>query len=219
MSTKTASKKKQPESSSNRLWWIIGGAVGLVLIVLLAFSIAGETGLADEIGFGEVTVEGDALPFLADPSTADPALGLTAPTVSGADWNDVPVSIEADGRPKIVLFLAHWCPHCQREVPVVQDWIDSGGLGDDVDLYGITVLTNKLRPNWPPQDWLEDEGWTAPTLMDDADSSAVLAYGMRGTPFYVVLDGNNVNLGRFSGEVGVNGLETMKLLAERSIGG
>ncbi len=193
--------------------------MGLALIVLLAFSIAGETGLADEIGFGEVTVEGDNLPFLADPSTADPALGFTAPSVSGADWNDTPVAIEADGRPKIVIFLAHWCQFCQNEVPVVQDWVDNGGLGSDVDLYAITVLTNKLRPNWPPQDWLEDEGWTAPTIMDDADSSAVLAYGMRGTPFYAVLDGDNVNLGRFSGEVGINGLETMKLLAERSIGG
>jgi hypothetical protein len=52
--------------------------------------------------------------------------------------------------------------------------------------------------------------------MDDAQSSAVLAYGMRGTPFYVVLDGENTNLGRFSGEVGVAGLEAMVQLAQAS---
>lgn len=195
--------------------WIIGGVVGLGLIVGLAFSIASEESLDESIAFGEITVEGANLPFLEDPST-DPALGASAPTVSGGDWNDNQYSIAADGRPKIVIFLAHWCPHCQVEVPVVQDWINSGGLPSDVDMYSITVLSEKLRPNWPSQVWLEDEGWTVPVIMDDAQSSAVLAYGMRGTPFYVVLDGENTNLGRFSGEVGVAGLEAMVQLAQAS---
>lgn len=195
--------------------WIIGGVVGLGLIVGLAFSIASEESLDESIAFGEITVEGANLPFLEDPST-DPALGASAPTVSGGDWNDNQYSIAADGRPKIVIFLAHWCPHCQVEVPVVQDWINSGGLPSDVDMYSITVLSEKLRPNWPSQVWLEDEGWTVPVIMDDAQSSAVLAYGMRGTPFYVVLDGENTNLGRFSGEVGVVGLEAMVQLAQAS---
>jgi len=193
--------------------WIIGGVVGLGLIVGLAFSIASEESLDESIAFGEVTVEGANLPFLEDPSN-DPALGVPAPTVSGGDWNDNQYSIAADGRPKIVIFLAHWCPHCQAEVPVVQDWINSGGLPSDVDMYSITVLSEKLRPNWPPQVWLEDEGWTVPVIMDDVRSSAALAYGMRGTPFYVVLDGENTNLGRFSGELGVAGLEAMVQIAQ-----
>ena len=195
--------------------WIIGGLVALGLIVGLAFSIANEESLDESIAFGEITVEGANLPFLEDPS-ADPAVGAGAPTVSGGDWDDNQYSIAADGRPKIVIFLAHWCPHCQVEVPVVQDWINSGGLPSDVDMYSITVLSEKLRPNWPSQDWLEDEGWTVPVIMDDAQSSAVLAYGMRGTPFYVVLDGENTNLGRFSGEVGVGGLEAMVQIAQAS---
>ena len=197
--------------------WVIGGVIGLGLIVGLAFSIANEEEIDASTALGEVTIEGDDLPFLADTTVADPAVGVTAPTVSGADWNEIGSSIAADGRPKIVLFLAHWCPHCQNEVPVVQNWIDTGGLPDGVDLYSITVLSDPLRPNWPSQDWLEDEGWTVPVIMDDAESSAVLAYGMRGTPFYIVLDGDNTTLARFSGEVGVNGLRTMVQIAQRSI--
>lgn len=200
------------------LIWIIGGVVGLGLIVALAFSIASEPELDDSIGFGDPTVEGDPLPFLADPAAGDPTLGFTAPTVSGADWNGNAVSIEPDGRPKIVVFLAHWCSHCQAEVPEIQQWVDSGAVPDDVDLYSVTVFTDSLRPNWPPQDWLEEEGWTAPVVMDDEVGSVVEAFGVRGTPFYVVLDGENTNLGRFSGQVGVNGLETMVLLAQASIG-
>jgi cytochrome c biogenesis protein CcmG, thiol:disulfide interchange protein DsbE len=217
MSTKTASKKNAKASSGNTVWWILGGVVGLGLIVWLAFSIASDPGLDESIGFGEITVEGDPLPFFADPATTDPALGLTAPTVSGSDWEDNAYTIGPDGRPKILVFLAHWCPHCQAEVPVIQDWLDAGGLGQNVDMYGVTVLTNRLQGNWPPQEWLEEEGWTPPTIMDDVESSAVFAYGVQGTPFYVVLDGDGANLGRFSGEVGVAGLETMKLLAESSL--
>lgn len=219
MSTKTAAKPRKPSSNNNTLWWIIGGVVGLGLIVWLAFSIANDPGLDESIGFGDITVEGDALPFYADPASGDPAVGLIAPTVSGNDWEDNEHTIGPDGRPKILIFLAHWCSHCQAEVPVVQSWIDSGGLGETVDMYGLTVATNRLQGNWPPQEWLEEEGWTPPTIMDDEDSSAVFAYGQRGTPFYVILDGDNRVLGRISGEVGVPGLETMKALAEGTLGG
>lgn len=218
--TKQQSKKNQKAASRKSLiYWIVGGVVGFGLIVALAVSIAGDPGLDESIGFGEITVEGPSLPFLSDPTAQDPAVGLTAPTVSGADWEGNEYTIGPDGDAKILVFLAHWCPHCQAEVPVIQNWVEAGGLSEGVDLYGVTVLTNQVRPNWPPQEWLEEEGWTAPTIMDDRDSSAVSAYGVQGTPFYVVLDGDNEVLGRFSGEVGVQGLDAMNALAERSIEG
>lgn len=203
---------------SKTILWIVGGVVGLGLIVALALSIASEPELDESIAFGEVTVEGDNLPFFDSASQGDVALGMTAPTLSGGDWEDNEYSIEADGRPKIVLFLAHWCSHCQNEVPRVQQWVDDGGLPTDVDMYSVTIFNDTLRPNWPPQDWLEEEGWTVPVIMDDEQDSAVLAYGVQGTPFYIVLDGDNTNLGRFSGEVGVSGLEAMVLLAQSSTG-
>ena len=196
--------------------WIVSGVVGLALIVILAVAIASEPTLDESIAFGEVTVEGDPIPFLGDTS-GDPNVGFTAPTVTGEDWNDVQTTIGPDGRPKIVLFLAHWCSHCQAEVPEVQEWLDAGGLGDDVDMYSITVFSDKLRPNWPSQEWLEDEGWTTPVIMDDEIGSAIAAYGVRGTPFYIVLDGDNINLGRWSGQVGTQGLDALVQIAEASI--
>ena len=201
---------------NKKVMWIVGGVVGFALIVVLAVAIASEPVVDDAVAFGEVTVEGDPLPFLAD-NSGDPTVGLTAPTVTGHDWNDVETTIGPDGRPKIVLFLAHWCSHCQEEVPEVQDWVDAGGLGDDVDLYSVTVFSDKLRPNWPSQEWLEDEGWTTPVIMDDEIGSAIAAYGVRGTPFYVILDGENNNLGRLSGQVGTAGLDAMVQIAEDSI--
>lgn len=194
--------------------------VGLGLIVLLAFSIAGETGLDESVGFGEVTVEGEDLPFF-ESGAADPAVGLTAPTVSGADWDGNEFTIGPDGRAKILVMLAHWCPHCQREVPVIQEWVESGGLPEGVDLYGVTVLTNRLRDGdtWPPSEWLDGAGWTSPTIMDDEQGSAVSAYGLTSTPTYVVLDGDNNNLGRLAGEIGVSGLEFLAGTAAASLEG
>ena len=213
--TKPVTASKTPRNKAT-LWWIIGGVVGLGLIVALAASIATEPEIDESVGFGEPVVEGDILPVFAA-GTEDVAVGLTAPTVTGADWNDTSVSIEPDGTPKIVIFLAHWCPHCQAEVPVVQDWVDAGNLPPEVELISVATSTDRLRPNWPPQEWLEEEGWTAPVIMDDEIGTVAANYGMSGTPFWVILDGENTNLARVSGEVSVEGLDAMVDVAMSSL--
>lgn len=203
---------------NKNLMWIIGGVVGLALIVGLAWAIAGEEPLDESAGFGNPTLTGDNLPMVENPNlTGDPAIGLTAPTVVGGDWEGNEVTIGPDGRPKIIVFLAHWCPHCQAEVPVIQNWLADGGLPEGVDLYAATVSTNARLSNFPPQAWLERENWEVPTVMDNASNAIALGFGMRGTPYYVVLDGDNVSLRRASGEIGVAGLNALAAIAAGSI--
>lgn len=210
--TKARAGAEQPKSRAT-LWWIIGGVVGLGLIVALAASIATEPEIDESIGYGDPTVEGDPLPAYVT-GTQDVAIGIPAPTVTGADWNGNEVTIEPDGTAKILIFLAHWCPHCQAEVPRVQDWIEAGNLPEGVELISIATSTDRNRPNWPPQDWLEEEGWTSPVIMDDQIGTVAASFGMSGTPFYVVLDGDNNNLGRVSGEIGTQGLDALVALAQ-----
>jgi thiol-disulfide isomerase/thioredoxin len=220
MSTSTASNKKQASSNKGLIWWIVGGVVGLALIVGLAWSIAGETQVDDSVAFGEVTVEGENLPFF-QAGAEDPAIGITAPTVSGEDLEGAPLTIGPDGNAKIIVMLAHWCPHCQAEVPIIQQWVEAGGLPEGVDLYGATVLTNRVRDGdtFPPASWLEEEGWTSPTIKDDEAQSIVQAYGLTSTPTYVVLGPNNENLGRLAGEIGEAGLDTLAQIAAGSLEG
>lgn len=220
MATKTASKSKQESSNSNLIWWIAGGVIGFGLIVWLAIAIAGETDVDEAVAFGEVTVEGSDLPFLQSGS-ADPAVGVTAPTVTGETLEGGQLTIGPGENAKIIVMLAHWCPHCQREVPIIQNWVESGGLPENVDIYGTTVLTNRVRDGdtWPPSEWLESEGWTIPTIKDDQAGSIVGAYGMTGTPTYVVLGPDNENLGRLSGEIGVDGLNAIAGIAADSVEG
>ncbi len=99
-------------------------------------------------------------------------------------------------------------------MPVIQTWVNDGNLPDDVELISVATSTDRLRPNWPPQTWLEEEGWTAPVIMDDQIGVVAGNYGMAGTPFYVVLDGENNNLGRVSGEIGTAGLDQLVALAQ-----
>jgi hypothetical protein len=54
--------------------------------------------------------------------------------------------------------------------------------------------------------------------MDDEIGSVAVNYGMSGTPFYVVLDGDNTNLGRISGEIGIQGLEALVGIAQSGAG-
>jgi len=160
------------------------------------------------LGYGSVTVDGSTLPAY-ESEGLDSAIRATAPTVAGADWDGASHSIGPDGRPKIVVFLAHWCPHCQEEVPETVKWLEAGNLPDTVDMYAVTAMTDPARDNWPPQDWLIAEGWPVPTIMDDAAETVSEAFGNSGVPYYVVLDGDNKVLLRVSGGVGADGLATL----------
>lgn len=221
--TKSTTTAKQPAKTESRfptkyLLWGIGSLVGLGLIVWMAWAIASETAVDESVAFGEVTVEGDPLPT-ADVSGGDPFIGVKAPTITGTNLDGTQMTIGPDGRPKIVVLLAHWCPHCQRDVPIFQSWVDSGGLPEVVDAYAVTVLTNRLRDSatWPPADWLASEGWTTPTLKDDQSQTIATAYGLTGTPYYIVLDGENNNLGRISGALGLEGFSALAAIAEAGL--
>ncbi len=57
--------------------------------------------------YGDITVRGEGLPaFVA--GAPDAAIGLALPTIEGADFDGNPVTISDDGRPKLILNLAHW---------------------------------------------------------------------------------------------------------------
>jgi thiol-disulfide isomerase/thioredoxin len=204
----------RPTTGRTRLW-----AIGLALVVALGIvavvATRGGDDAATPAGTEQtrpVTVEGIALPP-APSQGADPAVGEAFPELVGSSFDGEPVEITDDGTPKVVLFLAHWCPHCQREVPAVQDWLDDNGPPEGVDLYSVATATGAQPGNFPPSAWLADEGWTVPVLADDADGSAATAVGLSGFPFFVAVDGDGTVVARASGEIGAEGLEQLIALA------
>ena len=176
-------------------------AVGLITVVLVSFS--GETEAEDE--YGNPSVTGTVLPRF-EQADSDPAVGSPAPEVTGAGFDGTPVVIENDGRPKMVVFLAHWCPHCQAEVPDVQAWVDAGNLPEGIDLYSVSTSMSRTRDNFPASRWLERETWSAPVIADDEDSSVADAYGLSAFPFWVFIEADGTVAGRITG-----GLQTSTL--------
>lgn len=139
---------------------------------------------------------------------ADPAVGTAIPTVAGSDFAGQPVAIEANGKPKVLLFLAHWCSHCQAEVPVVQPWLNDGGAPEGVDLISVATGIDSALPNYPPEDWLAREGWTMPLIVDRTGSVAT-AYGLSAFPFWVFVAGDGTVTGRTTGRLSIAELTTI----------
>jgi thiol-disulfide isomerase/thioredoxin len=151
-------------------------------------------------------ISGESLPRFENPN-GDAAVGLPVPEVSGTDFTGRPVAIKADGRPKVVIFLAHWCPHCQAEVPIVQTWVSAGGVPQGVDLVSVATGIDPNRPNYPPDAWLRREGWTVPVIVDPTNSAAS-AYGLSAYPFWVFIGPDGKVVARAVGEMTIPDLET-----------
>lgn len=199
----------QPNSDSSGKWFLFA-IIGVFIVGGLGVAVAISRGGADDPdnfpASAAVQIDGDPLPALAQgggitSGQPDDAVGMTAATLTGEDFLGETVTIEADGRPKAVYFIAHWCPHCQDEVPLVQGLINAGQVPEGIDIYSVSTAIRPASGNFPPYSWLEDEGWTPPVMLDTEVSDALVAYGAGGFPYVVYLDGDNKVLFRTTGSL------------------
>ena len=194
--------KKQAAGRSISGWVIAGIAAAVVVIAAVIAVVSTGDEPPTVAGISEtspVEVTGDALPVFAS-STSDSAIGTVAPTLAGQQFDGTPIAV-APGRPTLVIFLAHWCPHCQREVPVLTQWEAAGGVPEGVDVIGVSTATDKALPNYPPSQWLADENFPFPVMADSDGSDAANAYGVSGYPYFVLLDADGSVVVRASGEI------------------
>lgn len=195
----------EPEAPQRRMGR--GSIIGIVVAVIAVAAIVAVE--ANTQGFAEdglpqtadVSIDGAPLAPFPGMGAADPALGQTAPTLTGQDWEGNELSTAPDGDPTLLMFMTHWCPHCQAEVPVLQDIADAGEVPEGLNTYTVVTGTDETAPNYPPTRWLIDEGWTYPSILDDESSSAAAAFGLSSYPYFVLLDGEGQVIGRLSGEL------------------
>ncbi len=163
-----------------------------------------------------VTISGNALPPVTD-SGADPAIGRPFPTLSGLAVSDgAPLTVAANGKAAVVIFVAHWCPHCQREVPRLTAWLADKGAPTDVSLFAVSTAVVEERGNFPPAAWLEQEGWPVPTLADDEQGSAFEAAGLANFPAFVAINAQGNVVQRSSGELSTSAFEALVQRARAS---
>jgi hypothetical protein len=105
--------RKKPQNKSSKVPFYVGG--GILALLLIAFITTGLSGEGSGNGdgtpgaqeFAGVTITGGALPPFSQ-DTADGSVGLPMPEVVGESFDGSSVSITNDGRPKVLLLLAHW---------------------------------------------------------------------------------------------------------------
>jgi cytochrome c biogenesis protein CcmG/thiol:disulfide interchange protein DsbE len=187
---------------------VVVAAVAAVTVTLLASDTSTTTTAFDT---ASASADGAALAPLSDTGD-DAAVGQRAPHVEGQDRDGETVTAPTSGRPTILLFLAHWCPHCRREVPAVQEWVDAGEMPAGVDVVAVSTAVDPSRPNHPPSAWLDREHWTLPT-MADADGTAAAAYGVSAFPFWVAVDAQGTVVERRSGELTLDQVEDLAATA------
>ena len=146
-----------------------------------------------------VEVVGDPLPSF-DRNIDDPAIGTPVPVVNGQSFDGTEVSIGGnDGRPSLLVFLAHWCPHCNDEIPELIELKNRNGIPEELDVIGISTGVDSNGPNYPPSQWLLDRGFEWPVLADDESATAFLANGGSGFPYLMLVDADGNMVSRDSG--------------------
>ncbi|MFM8815548.1 MAG: TlpA family protein disulfide reductase [Actinomycetes bacterium] len=204
-------------SSSGRGKFIVGAIIAIIIggAAIVAISSSGSksdvaTGVVSE--FSDITVTGDSLPAFDSASTAtDTAIGLTAPIVSGKGFTGTEITTDGAGTPTMLVFLAHWCPHCQREVPLLVEWEKDGKTPTGIDVIAVATGTDPANPNYPPSEWLAREEFPAlwPVIADSNDKKAANAFGLSGYPYFVLVDAQGKVFKRLSGEIPMDELTSI----------
>ena len=132
---------------------------------------------------------------------------VVAPPLVGQDYagNDVEVVPGTDG-PQMVVFLAHWCPHCNAEIPVLQQWEASGAIPEDLSIVGVSTAAREDAENYPPSEWIEAVGWEWPVIADD-DGALAEAYGVNAFPYMVFIGDDGAVTATVSGEQPISELQ------------
>ena len=193
--------------------------IGIVLAVVAVVAIAAVvlTGGDDDDGgsagdapvFGTVTLEGEPLPQGEFPD--DPSVGQPVPTLRGQDYagNDTAIVPGADG-PLMIVVMAHWCPHCNAEVPLLVEWGESGDVPENLQVVGVSTAAREGGEHFPPATWIEEDmGWTWPVIADDEEQTAAAALGTTGYPYLMFVDADGNLMFRISAELPIEDVQTL----------
>ena len=195
------------EASSNPLLkWLIIGVVALVAVAVAVAFLAGRDAeqRAQDSGVlqvSDVNIEGAPLPPF-DGQEPDPAMERVAPAFAATTFDGVEVSVlPGDGTAKVIGFFAHWCPHCQRELPRLAGWLAANELPAGVEVIAVSTAVDPGRGNYPPSAWFQEEQWPAVAVRDSESNEISDAYGLRGFPYMVGVDADGRVVARVSGEL------------------
>jgi thiol-disulfide isomerase/thioredoxin len=202
-SSRAAARRPGPNRT-----WIVVSALAIVVVVAVVIAVAASGGdnggnpTPSKSAVQVAPVQVSGTPLAGFPANgSDTAVGSTIPTLTGSSLFDgSKMTIAPTGKPMVIAFVAHWCPHCQAEVPVLVALAQQGAF-DGIDVRAVATGTSSQLPNYPPSSWLERVKWPFPAMADSAKFDGANAYGLTGYPNLVFVDAGGKVVARSEGEV------------------
>lgn len=114
------------------------------------------------------------------------------PLVFFQDENGREVSVRAfEGKPTILTFWASWCPDCQKELSVMNEFLDSAKKYGDINFILVNKLDNKKETREKAGQYLIQQGIKLKTYYDN-DLTAYQTLGLHNIPTSLFLDDKGI---------------------------
>lgn len=200
------------KKNSSKTFPIIFSVIVLAMVGVVIFSVTSSKSavkaqsqqeFSPSVTVSPTTIDGtigEATLSSYNEGVQDDAIGKPVPKITGQDFQGKNVEIVPGEKPYVIAFLAHWCPHCQVEVPKIVQLYEDGELPSDVEFFAVATGTSDQRPNYPPSAWLFKEDWPWAKVADDKNATIANAFGLSGYPYLIYVNADGTVAQRMSGE-------------------
>ncbi len=178
------------------------------LFYLLIFTLIFFSCNSDQTGnfSSDVNIYGDKISIVDPSKGVDSASGKISPKIDYKLDNKISITYP-ENSPTILLFVAHWCPHCQEELPEVIKWIET----EDIITKGVKIVLivtgiDSTKQNYPPDEWLFNEQWKYPVIYDDNQNSIAEHFGVKYFPSWVFTENDGLIAFTHAGRIGIEEL-------------
>ncbi len=157
-----------------------------------------------------IPANGDLPPFEETSNDLAVLAGMTLPTIEGPEYGSgTTVTYHPDdGIARVWLVWAHWCPHCQAELPELATWYrDNAALYPDIELVTVSTAIDESRGN-PLLPYLEESAFPFPVIIDE-DGTQASHFGATVFPFWVITDPDGTVLVRLGGELDISQVDAI----------
>jgi cytochrome c biogenesis protein CcmG, thiol:disulfide interchange protein DsbE len=141
----------------------------------------------------DIEISGEKIEIATPKTGIDSASGKFSPIIKHKLSSESPIISYPENSPTIFLFVAHWCPFCQEEIPEVVQWIEEGNIIEKgVKIVLVVTSIDPEKPNYPPDEWLFNEKWQYPVIYDDKKNLIAEHFGVSYFPSWVFTENDGM---------------------------